>query len=148
MTTLAMFSVHDFGPEAKEATLREWRMIVDEIGLEAFDRFLSEHIRESRSFPRIADLRARASLGKIDQDATEINAAWEFVCRYVQKYWHPGVGSYYIAPVIPPRINYALRQIGGLHALHNCSLDRLPRMHKDFVDAYRLATADDRRCAQ
>jgi len=140
LTTLAMFQIRDFGPEAKEATLREWRMIVDEIGLEAFDGILSERIRESRSFPTIAELRARAGLGKIDQDATESNEAWEFVCRYVQKHWHPEVGRYDNAPAIPPQIDYALSQIGGLHALHDCSVEVLPRMHRDFVDAYRLAT--------
>jgi hypothetical protein len=146
-TTLKMFCIVDFGPEAKETTMREWRLIVDEIGLEAFDRILDEHLRESRCFPTIAELRERAGLSKLDQDAIEINQAWEFVCRYVQKWWHPEVGRYDNAPAIPPRIDYALCQIGGLYALHNCSLEQLPRMHRDFADAYRLATLKNRRCA-
>ena len=137
--TLKMFRIVDFGAEAKEATLREWRLIVDEIGLEAFDHILDEHLREARLFPTIAELRELAGLSKLDQDAIEINQAWEFVCRYVQRYWHPEVGRYDNAPAIPPRIDYALRRIGGLYALHNCSLEQLPRMHRDFGDAYRLA---------
>lgn len=113
-TTLTMFRISDFGTEAKETTVREWRMIADEIGLLAFDRILEEHIRESRFFPTIAELRNRAGLGELDQDAIEINQAWEFVCRFVQKHWHPAVGRYVNAPPIPPRIGLGLRQIGGL----------------------------------
>ena len=69
LTTLTMYRIANFGAEAKETTVREWRMIADEIGLEAFDRILEEHIRESRFFPTIAELRERAGLGKLDLEA-------------------------------------------------------------------------------
>jgi hypothetical protein len=58
----------------------------------------------------------------------------------VQKHWHPEVGCYGNAPAIPPHIDYAPRQIGGMRALHDYSVEVLPRMHRDFVEAYRLAT--------
>ena len=85
LTTLTMYRIGNIGAAARETTVREWRIIADEIGLEAFGRILDEHVRESRFFPTIAELRARAGLSKLDQDATEINQAWEFVCRFVQK---------------------------------------------------------------
>ena len=138
-TTLTMFRISDFGAEAKDTTVREWRMIVDEIGLKTFDRILDEHIRESRYFPTIAELRNRAELSNLDQNAIEINQAWEFVCRFVQKHWHPAVGCYANAPPIPFCIVLALRQIGGLEALHNCPLERLHYLHREFAKAYRLA---------
>jgi hypothetical protein len=57
-----------------------------------------------------------------------------FYCAFLE------VGRYDNAPAISPHIDYALRQIGGLRALYDCSVEGLPRMHRDFVDAYRLAT--------
>jgi hypothetical protein len=138
LTTLKMYRIGNFGAEARETTVREWRLIADEIGLEAFDRLLEEHIRESRFFPTIAELRERAGLSRLDQDAIEINQAWEFVCRFVQKHWHPAVGCYENAPPVPPRIAFALRQIGGLEALHNCPPEQLHYLRKDFAGAYRL----------
>ena len=146
LTTLSMYRIDNFGAEARETTVREWRMIADEIGLEAFDRMLEEHIRESRFFPTIAELRERAGLRKLDRDAVETNQAWEFVCRFVQKHWHPAIGCYENAPSIPPRIGLALRQIGGLEALHNCAPERLHYLRRDFAEAYRLAT-DSRKSA-
>jgi len=139
LATLTMYRIGNFGAEARETTVREWRMIADEIGLQAFDRLLEEHIRESRFFPTIAELRERAGLAKLDQEATEANRAWEFVCRFVQKHWHPAVGCYDNAPPIPPRIVLALRQIGGLEALHNCPAEQLHCLCKDFAEAYRLS---------
>lgn len=53
--------------------------------------------------------------------------------------WHTEVETYGNAPVIPPRIKFHVRQIGGLHELHNCSLERMPHMRRGFADAYRLA---------
>ena len=140
LTTLTMFRIGNFGAIAKESTVREWRMIADEIGLETFDRILGEHICELRSFPTIEELRTRAGLLKLDPDAIEVNQAWEFVCRFVQKHWHPAVGRYDNAPPIPPRIGFALRQIGGLEALHDCAPERLHYLHSDFAKAYSLAS--------
>jgi hypothetical protein len=141
LTTLTMYRISDFGAEAKETTIREWRMIADEIGLEVFDRILDEHIRESRYFPTVAELRERAGLSKLDRDAIEVNQAWEFVCRFLQKHWHPAVGCYDNAPPIPPRIGFAVRQIGGLEALHYCSPERLHELRRDFGKAYRLVVS-------
>ena len=139
MSTLEMYPQTELSREAKKLQLREWDLILCEVGPEEFDHALTEHIRESRFFPTVAELRERAGLSKADRNAVEANAAWEFVNRYVRRHWHPDIGPYPDAPQIPARIDYALRQMGGLRRLNSCLADHLPFMKKDFIEAYRLA---------
>jgi hypothetical protein len=140
---LAMYPATTLTLEGKELHLNEWEVILQAVGPEQFDRALTEHFRESAFFPTIAELRHRAGMRKADQDAVEANAAWEFISYYVYHYWHPDVGRYQGAPEIPPRTEYALRQIGGLRRLHDTPTDSIPFVCKRFMEAYRLARVDE-----
>src|SRR5215831_2999565 len=80
---LAMYPSANLTIESKALLLREWDLILQEVGRELFDRALAEHIRESKFFPTVAELRDRAGISKNDHDAVEANAAWEFVNRYM-----------------------------------------------------------------
>jgi len=42
-------------------------------------------------------------------------------------------------PPLPPRIDYALRRIGGLRAVNQITERSRPFMYKDFCEAYSLA---------
>ena len=47
------------------------------------------------------------------------------------------------APAIPPRIQYALRRVGGIRALNLVTADSQPFMFRDFCEAYNLAPIAD-----
>lgn len=98
-------------------------------------------IRELEWFPKPAKLRELAGVGKPeDARKVEANAAWESANRYLQRH---GVVKYdrdfITRPPLPPRIEYALRRIGGLSGLNQITADSRPFMYRDFCEAYELA---------
>jgi len=106
----------------------------------AFQRAL----RELVFFPKVAELRNLAGASTQDEAKVEADAAWSFVNDYLRKW---GV---YLLPIrsggkeIPPppldaRVDYALRRIGGLQALNQMDVNRMPFMYRDFCDAYAQA---------
>lgn len=139
LTILSVTRTTDFSELAKEFALCEWLAIVQQTGIERFRKILGEHIRNSNWFPTIAELRTRAGLNEQTQQQIEANQAWQWIRFFSTHDWHPDIGLYLGAPPIPPRIDYALRQIGGLHALASCSDARLPFMRQDFINAFSLA---------
>jgi hypothetical protein len=134
-----MYPNTNLSAEAKRHTLLEWNLIALEVGLDAFDRALTRHIRKSKFFPTIAELRLFAGLSEETHEAIEINNAWECALQYMRRCWHPDLGRYRDAPILPPNLDYALRQIGGFPALFECSRERLPFLKQDFANAYKLA---------
>jgi hypothetical protein len=143
MMMLVQYRVNDYTQEAKAFTISEWQLIAQQIGLDAFDRILREHVRNSKWFPSVAELRERAGMTEDTTEALEANLAWEFVQHYSHKHWHPDLGHYSNAPTIPSRTSYALRQIGGLQVIFNCRLEHLTFVKKDFIAAYKLAAKAD-----
>lgn len=139
LTMLSMTRTTDFGELAKEFALCEWLAIVQQTGIERFREILLLHIRNSNWFPTIAELRTRAGLNEQTQEQIEANQAWQWIRFFSTHHWHPDIGPYRGAPPIPPRIDYALRQVGGLHVIASCSNARLPFMRQDFINAFSLA---------
>jgi hypothetical protein len=120
-------------PEAIESAFREWRL-------------------QSSFFPAIADIAELISRwhGRVDHDdgkKIEANAAWDYINKYLHEW---GVellprfsvgGQATTPPPLDSRIDYALRRIGGLRALNQVDVDKMPFMYRDFCEAYRLAPA-------
>jgi hypothetical protein len=98
--------------------------------------------RELRFFPKIAELRDLAGMKAKDAQQVEANAAWEYANRYLQ--WH-GVVKYDLddRPALPPRIDYALRRVGGLWGLNQITTESYPFKYKEFCEAYELAPMAD-----
>ena len=98
---------------------------------------------ELNFFPKIAELRELAGAKAEDQAHVEAAAAWEFTNRYLQKH---GVVIYDDdnRPPLEPRIDYALRRIGGLNSLNQITEKSRPFMFKDFCEAYRQGPIADK----
>src|SRR5580765_6750015 len=98
--------------------MEEWALIAEEIGFEALSEAVHNVMRnDTEWFPSVKAIRERAGLKLDDRLQVEINAAWQWVLRYISRYWHPDIGQYSNAPVIPPRIDYAIHQSGGLRKI-------------------------------
>ncbi len=106
----------------------------------AFQRAL----RELTFFPKVAELRSLAVSSSDDEKNVEANAAWDYVNDYLRKWGvdllplHSG-GQVITPPPLDSRTDYALRRIGGLRALNQVDIDKLPFMRRDFCEAYTLA---------
>jgi hypothetical protein len=98
--------------------------------------------QELRFFPKIAELRDLAGRKAKDIQQVEANAAWEYANRYLQRH---GVVKYDLddRPALPPRIEYALRRIGGLWGLNQITIESYPFKYKEFCEAYELAPTAD-----
>jgi hypothetical protein len=104
--------------------------------------------RELRFFPKIAELRELAGVAAKDRHNVEGEAGWKWANDYLRKWgvdlmplWSNG--KRIDAPAIPPRIEYALRRIGGLSGLNQITADSRPFMFRDFCEAYNLAPIAD-----
>jgi len=117
----------------------EWALILAEVGEERFDQVLAEHIRESKFFPAIAELRGRAGMSKADRDSAEALGEWVKLKRFVDRNYYEDLGGLHNADKIPRRVQYALRAVGGARAIYFMDLESEPFKRKDFIEAYRLA---------
>lgn len=97
---------------------------------------------ELTKMPSVAELRALAgeATGKQAEDV-EAMAAWDQAERYLRKW---GVDLLPLgrehAPLLPPRIDYALRRIGGLRGLNQITEERRAFMMRDFMQGFKDAT--------
>jgi hypothetical protein len=98
--------------------------------------------RDLRFFPKIAELRDLAGMNAKETQQVEANAAWEYANRYLKRH---GVVKYDLEdrPALPPRIEYALRRIGGLWGLNQVTTESYPFKYKEFCEAYELAPVAD-----
>jgi len=120
--------------------MEEWALIAAEVGFPALSAAVRDVMRnDSDWFPSVKAIRERAGLKQEDRMQVETNAAWEWVLLYIRRHWHPDLDAYADAPAIPPRIAYAVRQVGGLRRISMRSYDAEPFMRQDFAEAYRLA---------
>ncbi len=106
----------------------------------AFQRALRELI----FFPKLAELRNFAGSRGDDEKKVEAEAAWTYVNNYLRK-WGADLlpiysgGKQIMPPPLDARVDYALRRIGGLQALHQMDLNKMPFIYRDFCEAYALA---------
>lgn len=101
-------------------------------------------IRELKWFPKIAELRELAGVIAVDEEKVEADAAWKYVNEYLRKWgvdlWPIYSGGQKItAPPLKPRLEYAVRRIGGLWRLNQMTDESYPFMYRDFCEAYKLA---------
>ena len=100
--------------------------------------------REFKFFPRISELRTLAGASADDVRKIEAELAWKFATDYLREWGVTRLpirekGRFIEAPPIPPRIEYALRRIGGLAGLNQITEQSRPFVFKDFCEAYALA---------
>jgi hypothetical protein len=106
-------------------------------------------LRELTWFPKVAELRnlADANSENADKEAqqkVEADAAWTYVNDYLRKWGVDQLplysgGKQIPPPPLDPRADYALRRIGGFHALHQMDINRMPFVYRDFCEAYAQA---------
>lgn len=101
-------------------------------------------LQERTFFPKVAELRALALASSDEGKKVEANAAWDYVNEYLRQ-WGVDLlplysnGQIITPPPLDPRTDYALRRIGGLRALNQVEVDKVPFMYRDFCEAYTLA---------
>ena len=110
-----------------------------EVGEGRFDEALGEHIRESKFFPMIAELRERCGMKKADKDSVEAMDHWIRLKKFVKANYYEDLGGLHGQERIPQRVSYAMTSVGGARAIYLMDLDSEPFKRKDFVEAYRLA---------
>jgi hypothetical protein len=120
--------------------MEEWALIAEEIGVEALSEAVHEAMRnDTEWFPSVKAIRERAGLKQEDRLQVETNAAWDWMLRYISRSWHADIGRCPNAPTIPSRIEYAIRQIGGLRKISMRTYESEPFLRKHFAEAYKLA---------
>jgi hypothetical protein len=132
-----------FGEPVTAARLRIYAEdLVADLSRAQLEASLTRARRELKFFPKISELRELAGAKAKDMHQVEANAAWEFVNRYLQRH---GVVKYDLddRPAVPPRIDYALRRIGGLWGLNQVTTESYPFKYKEFCEAYELAPTAD-----
>jgi hypothetical protein len=100
--------------------------------------------RELKFFPKISELLELASAKPEDARKVEADAAWNHALDYLRKWGVDRMpvysgGKRIDAPMLSPRIEYALRKIGGLRCLNQITTKSRPFVQKDFIEAYHLA---------
>jgi hypothetical protein len=90
-------------------------------------------LQERTFFPKVAELRALALASSDEGKKVEANAAWDYVNQYLRKWGVDLFPLYSNGKVITPppldaRTDYALRRIGGLRALNQVDVDKVPFM--------------------
>ncbi|MFZ0770329.1 MAG: hypothetical protein WCA49_01175 [Candidatus Sulfotelmatobacter sp.] len=106
----------------------------------AFHRVLNQ----STFFPKVAELRNLAGASAEDEKKVEAQAAWNYANEYLRKWGAEKLpirssGQWITAPSLEPRLEYALRQIGGLWRLNQVTDQTYPFVFRDFCEAYALA---------
>jgi hypothetical protein len=102
-------------------------------------------LRELKWFPKVSELRDLSETKTDEQKKVEAEAAWDHINKYLRKWGvdrvpvYSGGGKWITAPPLEPRLEYALRQIGGLWRLNQVTDESYFFVHRDFCEAYALA---------
>jgi hypothetical protein len=99
---------------------------------------------ELKFFPRLAELRDLSGWSVEEEKKVEAQAAWQQVNEYLRKWGVEKLpirsgGKWITAPPLEPRLEYAVRQIGGLWRLNQVTDETFHFMFRDFCEAYMLA---------
>lgn len=62
--------------------------------------------------------------------------AWEWIHVYIRRHWHVDIGPYQGAPAIPPPIDYAVRQCGGLSRIAYPGDREIDFIRRGFMEAH------------
>jgi hypothetical protein len=98
---------------------------------------------ELKWFPKLAELRDLAG-SKPEELKVEAQAAWNYINDYLRKWGVARLpvrsdGKLVTAPPLEPRLEYAVRQIGGLWRLNQVTDETYHFIFRDFCEAYALA---------
>ena len=107
---------------------------------QAIEQGIQRTIREwdkANMMPTLAFIIARCA----ENQKALAEAAWETVQRLVYKRWHPDIG--WLVPIetlrssgeLTAQVEYAIRQCGGLHRIHDCPTDKFNFLRRDFIEA-------------
>jgi hypothetical protein len=134
-----------FGEELTDARLRVYAQDLSELARPQLEIAFGRARRELKFFPKISELLEMASAKPEDARKVEADAAWNHALDYLRKWGVDRMpvysgGKRIDAPTLPPRIEYALRKIGGLRSLNQITTDSRPFVQKDFIEAYHLAS--------
>ena len=126
--------------------MEEWAAIAEEVGFETLAAAVRDVMRnDTEWFPSVKAIRERAGLKEAQMVAVEAGEAWDFVQRHLREWGSDGMpqwcrgGVMREPPALPRRIDYAVRQLGGLWAINQVTNASLPFMRKDFIEAYKMA---------
>jgi hypothetical protein len=142
--TLQSYPMANLDSDGMKHFIAEWSLILAEVGEDRFDKALTEHIRESKFFPTIAEVRERAGMRKVDMDSAEAMDHWVRLKRFINANYYEDLGGLQNADKIPARARYAMNAVGGARAIYFMEMDAEPFKKKDFLEAYRLAPAHER----
>jgi len=137
-----------FGEALTEERMEIYARALSDIPQDRLDLAFQRALQERTFFPKVAELRALALASSDEGKKVEANAAWEYVNQYLRKWGVDLLPLYSNGKVITPpkldaRTNYALRRVGGLRALNQVDIDKMPFMYRDFCEAYTLAPIAD-----
>ena len=133
-----------FREELSDERRKIYISLLNDLTIEQFSLACNRAGQELKWFPKVAELREFAVGAPAERKMVEAEEAWQYVNEYLRRWGVDrlpvyGGGKVISAPVIPERIDYALRRIGGLWALNQAEADRIPFMHRDFCEAYNVA---------
>jgi hypothetical protein len=99
---------------------------------------------ELKFFPRLAELRDLSGSSAEEEQKVEAQAAWQQANEYLRKWGVEKLsvrsgGKWITPPPLEPRLEYAIRQIGGLWRLNQVTDETYHFMFRDFCEAYMLA---------
>lgn len=99
---------------------------------------------ERTFFPKVAELRELSGSSAKDEQKVEAQAAWEQANQYLRNWGVDKLpvrsgGKWITPPPLEPRLEYAVRQIGGLWRLNQVTDETYHFIFRDFCEAYLLA---------
>jgi hypothetical protein len=119
----------------------------DDLTREQLEIALERARRESRFFPKIAELRSFAGVDNEQQTKVEAEAAWQLCLDFLSRYGLVRYGDE-PRPSLPRRVAYALRRIGGLRALNELDDRARPFAFRDFTEGYEQYPIAEQMAAQ
>jgi hypothetical protein len=99
---------------------------------------------ELKFFPRLAELRDLSGSSAEEEKKVEAQAAWQQANDYLRKWGVDklpvrSAGKWITPPPLDPRLEYAVRQIGGLWRMNQVTDETYHFIFRDFCEAYMLA---------
>lgn len=134
---IAAAATVEISEETQAIYLRELSTLSDEALKQAARRTIREW-PEASKMPPIAFILARAQ----ENQQVLAEAAWETLQKLIYRDWHPDVGWSGKKPELSAAMEYAIRQCGGLHRIHDCHKDNFNFLRRDFIAAHSRFSAE------
>ena len=139
------YAVMGHAPEEDGALAEMARILVTEHSVEEIKQALDRC--DECEFPvRLGHILTRMPVAAAARETVEAQAAWRAVEQHLRTWGVDGApiyerGKWIRAPAFPARIEYALRQVGGLWRVNQITDESYPFVYRDFCAAYNLAPA-------